>query len=51
MTYFGVLAVFLLPPLLLLVGLSVYRGNLRRIEYLAVFRPRADCSHLHDPLG
>lgn len=37
MTYFGVLAVFLLPPLLLLVGLSVYRGNLRRIDYLAVF--------------
>ena len=37
MTYFGVLAVFLLPPLLLLVGLQVYRGNLRRVEYLAVF--------------
>jgi len=37
MTYFGVLVAFLLPPLLLLVGLAVLRGDLRREEYMAVF--------------
>jgi len=37
MTYFGVLAVFLLPPLLILVGLALVRGDLRREEYLAIF--------------
>lgn len=37
MTYFGVLAVFLIPPLALLVGLALVRGDMRREEILAVF--------------
>jgi len=37
MTYFGVLAIFLLPPLLFLGGRALFGGRLRREEYLAVF--------------
>jgi lycopene cyclase domain-containing protein len=37
MTYFGVLAVFVLPPLLILIGLAIFQGKLRREDYLAVF--------------
>ena len=36
MTYFGVLAVFLVPPLILLAGLALFRGDLRREQVLAV---------------
>lgn len=36
MTYFGVLAVFLIPPLVILAGLALSRGDLRRDEVLAV---------------
>jgi lycopene cyclase domain-containing protein len=37
MTYFGVLASFVLPPLLFLLGLAIFQGKLRREEFLAVF--------------
>ena len=37
MTYFGILAIFLLPPLLILIGWAVLRTGLRREEYLAIF--------------
>jgi lycopene cyclase domain-containing protein len=37
MTYFGVLAVFLIPPLILVAVLAFLRGDLRRDEVLAVF--------------
>ncbi len=36
MTYFGILAVFLLPPLLILAGLAIFVGKLQRGELLAV---------------
>lgn len=36
MTYFGVLAVYVLPPLLLLAGWALVRGRLQRADWLAI---------------